>query len=118
TGEDGSLTTLTGAVFYAASASQISLPEFYLIATNGEFYTVKPMKLNRRGHRYLGKLSFVDGSLATPWPDYLNWLLVIDDPNDSNGNGIPDISDPSLVAPPVSPLLITTSGQGTVTPSL
>ena len=42
---------------------------------------------------YYGFVDFDDGDPNTPDPDYLTWVLSIDDPNDSNGNGIPDFSD-------------------------
>jgi uncharacterized repeat protein (TIGR01451 family) len=42
---------------------------------------------------YAGAVEFLDGDLTTPDPDYLDWRLVINDTNDSNANGIPDLSD-------------------------
>jgi hypothetical protein len=35
--------------------------------------------------------------------DYLTWILSIDDLNDANHNGIPDLSDDAAVAPPRRP---------------
>lgn len=37
--------------------------------------------------------SFQDGEPGTSTPDYPSWTLSVDDPNDANGNGIPDLSD-------------------------
>ena len=45
------------------------------------------------GTIYSGFVDFEDGDPATSEADYLTWLLSIDDPNDSNGNGVPDFSD-------------------------
>jgi hypothetical protein len=42
---------------------------------------------------YYGYLDFEDGDLDSPDPDFLTWLISIDDPNDANQNGIPDFSD-------------------------
>src|SRR5258708_5589964 len=42
-------------------------------------------------------MNFTDGDLTTPAPDYLAWILSIDDANDSNHNGIPDFSDDPVV---------------------
>lgn len=42
---------------------------------------------------YFGFVTLVDGDLSTQTVDYFDWTLSIDDPNDSNGNGIPDLSD-------------------------
>jgi hypothetical protein len=55
---------------------------------------------------YYGLVQFADGDPNTPAPDYLNWLLSIDDPNDGNHNGVPDFSDdPQTAPPPRAPLL-------------
>ncbi|MHC1769617.1 MAG: hypothetical protein AB9869_35935 [Verrucomicrobiia bacterium] len=42
---------------------------------------------------YYGFLSFADGDPSTGTVDYWDWVLSIDDTNDANGNGIPDLSD-------------------------
>jgi hypothetical protein len=50
----------------------------------------------RNGQRetsYSGLVDFDDGDPATSEADYLTWLLAIDDPNDSNSDGVPDFSD-------------------------
>ncbi|MGO8696396.1 MAG: hypothetical protein ACLQVY_01570 [Limisphaerales bacterium] len=50
---------------------------------------------------YGGYIYFDNGDPSTPQPAYQLWVLSIDDPNDSNGNGIPDFSDdPASVLPP------------------
>ncbi len=116
--QDGSSTTLTGAVVYAASANSLSLPRFGLTDTNGQSYAVLPMTLTRKGNRFSGKLKFVDGAPETPWIDYVNWLIQITDSNDSNTNGIPDLSDPAAVQIPTAPLWVTNDGPGTVIPAL
>ncbi|HVY69196.1 MAG TPA: hypothetical protein VHH73_04675 [Verrucomicrobiae bacterium] len=48
---------------------------------------------------YAGWADFADGNLDTPGADYLTWYVVITDTNDSDNNGIPDLSD-GLVLPP------------------
>ena len=72
---------------------------------------------------YGGYIFFANGDPSTPQPAYQLWVLSIDDPNDSNGNGIPDFSDnPAHVLPPPRPptlslargptnLLLTISGE-------
>jgi hypothetical protein len=55
---------------------------------------------------YYGFVQFADGDLNTPAPDYLTWLMTINDPNDVNHNGVPDFSDdPQAPPPPRAPLL-------------
>jgi hypothetical protein len=62
---------------------------------------------NVRPTNYYGNLEFVDGNPDTPASDYYLWHLSFDDPNDSNGNGIPDFSDT-----PRQPLLSVAEGAG------
>jgi hypothetical protein len=52
------------------------------------------------GTNYFGLFEFSDGDLSTSAADYLDWLISIDDPNDTNENGIPDLTDD----PPAAPL--------------
>ena len=47
---------------------------------------------------YYGFVEFSDGDPNTSAPDYLTWMLSIDDLNDANHNGIPDFSDDPLTA--------------------
>jgi hypothetical protein len=115
---DGSSTCLTGAVVYAANANWITLPRFGLTDTNGLNYTVLPAMLTRKGHTYQGRLKFVDGAPETPWADYTDWVMAINDPNDGNTNGVPDLSDPAAVVIPRGLLTVTTNGLGRVSPSL
>lgn len=46
-----------------------------------------------------------DGNPETVQPDYLNWLLTIDDPNDADGDGIPDLADVYFANPARPPTL-------------
>jgi len=53
---------------------------------------------------YYGLIEFDDGEPNTPAPDYLAWVLSIDDTNDANHNGIPDFSDdPAAAVAPRAP---------------
>ncbi len=52
---------------------------------------------------YYGYLDLTDGDLNTAEPDYYDWILSIDDPTDTDGDGVPDFSDdpePSVVRRP------------------
>ena len=72
--------------------------------TNGLFRRDQPWTTN-----YYGFVQFADGDPSTGDPDYLVWLLSIDDPNDANHNRIPDFSDDPQTAPaPRAPLLVVT----------
>jgi hypothetical protein len=75
-----------------------------LTYTNGLFQRDLPWTTN-----YYGFVQFDDGDPSTAAPDYLNWVLSIDDTNDANHNGIPDFSDdPQGVTPPHAPNLSVT----------
>lgn len=66
--------------------------------------TYQPLDpLERTGANYLAYFYFQDGEPATGEADYSDWLLKITDPRDSNGNGVPDLSD--AAAPPTPPRL-------------
>jgi len=45
---------------------------------------------------YYGPLEFTDGDLSTTNLDYEYYYVAIADPNDHNGDGIPDLSDPPV----------------------
>ncbi len=116
TDQYGVTTTLTGTnSFTVVSPDRISLPQFSLSSSDGNTYTILSSSLNRSGHKYIGNLQLADGDLNTPWPDYTDWVVEITDPNDANGNGVPDLSDvlaPSAPAITVQPQSQTvTAGQ-------
>jgi hypothetical protein len=52
----------------------------------------------RDGNTYSAVVELTDGEPTTSWADYQKWLIHIEDTNDSDGDGIPDLSDPT--APP------------------
>ena len=61
----------------------------------------------RSGNTYSAVIVLTDGELGTSWPDYQKWQMVIQDTNDSDGDGIPDLSDPpQSKAMPWIPLLL------------
>jgi hypothetical protein len=54
---------------------------------------------------YYGGVEFNDGDLNTAAEDYYSWELSIDDPNDSDHDGIPNFSDEPQTASPRRPVL-------------
>jgi hypothetical protein len=50
----------------------------------------------RNGNKYSAVVVLSDGNTDTFWPDYQKWYCIIQDLNDSDGDGIPDLSDPPL----------------------
>lgn len=61
----------------------------------------------RNGNTYTAVVVLIDGESSTSWPDYQKWQIVIQDSNDTDGDGIPDLSDPpQSKAMPWIPLLL------------
>jgi hypothetical protein len=62
----------------------------------------------RNGNTYSAVVELTDGDSYTSWPDYQKWLLLIEDTNDFDGDGIPDLSDPaqSKAIPAIPSLLL------------
>lgn len=71
-----------------------------------------PFSLLRAGNRtsdlYLGAFFLDDGNPSTPFTDeYDLWEVVVIDPNDSNANDIPDLSDVPVTVNPGAPPTLT-----------
>jgi hypothetical protein len=56
-------------------------------------YSIYPSDLQRINEQYRGEVSFVEGNFATSWTDYESWYFIIEDQNDSDSDGIPDLTD-------------------------
>jgi hypothetical protein len=54
---------------------------------------------------YYGYVTFADGDPTTVTADYQIWVVSIDDTNDANANGIPDLSDDPTAVPQQGPRL-------------
>lgn len=100
----GATFNLTGNTpFTVTSANQISLPQFQMTnSVNGALYTVLATTFARTGNKYIGSLQFADGDMRTSWADHTDWVFVITDSNDTDGNGIPDLSDSLPAAPTIT----------------
>lgn len=95
-GEGESSRFVGTAPFAVSSANQINFPQFTAQGTgaaSGTTVVVNGSTFNRTGNRYIGSVALQDGGLGTYWRDYAEWVFVITDGNDANGNGIPDLSD-------------------------
>ena len=93
--------TLSGSTtFQVVDANRITLRQFNLNASDGGIYSVSATTLTRSGNKYRGNLQLADGLPQTYWPDYTSWVVEILDQNDSNHDGIPNLSDPTGPPPP------------------
>ena len=78
----------------------ITLPEMTLNASDGNTFRTKACTLIRSGNVYRGALGLYDGNPRTSWADYIDYRLEITDTNDSDGDGIPDMTDSSAGSTP------------------
>lgn len=98
--------TLTGVLFdsipntYFATTSftilnseQILIPEFTAICADGPSIQVRAVTLTRQGNKYHGDFEINDGNFSTSWRDYTEWSLELTDSNDTDADGIPDLTD-------------------------
>lgn len=73
---------------------------FQLRDSTGDMTQVNTFTLTRSGNRYTANFTVADGANATSWVDY-QWNHVrITDTNDTDGDGIPDLSDLVNAIPP------------------
>jgi streptogramin lyase len=102
--------------FNVVSTESLSFNAFDLTRSDGKVLHALAGTLKRTNNNYIGLLTFSDGEPTTSSPDFLNWILVISDLNDSNSNSIPDLSDsvPTLIIS-TQPISITTNVNTAVT---
>ena len=99
--EGGAVLRYTSTLDYSiADVNTISFPAGKFTNPNLTDSFTKAFVLKRTGNRYLGRLEFVDAFRGTSWPDYTAWQLEIVDTNDSDRDGVPDLSDPPVVQSP------------------
>ena len=113
--EGGVVIRSTSVLDYSISdANTISFPAGKFTSPNQPDAFIKAFVLKRTGNRYLGSLDFVDAYRGTSWPDYTAWQVEIVDTNDSDGDGVPDLSDPQVVESPPAISVQTGSQSKTV----
>ena len=86
--------------FTVRSQNEIVLPS--LMATSDLNITYKvnnQIVFKRIGNRYRATVKVVDGMPQTSWEDYLGAVFEIVDTNDTDKDGVPDLSD-NLAQPP------------------
>jgi hypothetical protein len=92
----GSSARLTGSAIYSVpNADQLVLPQLTLTGSGNSQIIFAPTTLTRSSHRYAGNAVAADGNVASPWPDYTRFVVEAVDDNDSNTNGVPDLTDPT-----------------------
>ena len=82
--------------FTRISDNQVSVAQFNFIASDGS-RTVKAFTLNRTGNYYRAyPVELLDGDPSTSYVDFRYCHVEILDTNDTDGDGIPDLSDINL----------------------
>lgn len=90
-------TSGTGAsTFTRISDTQVSVAQFNFITSDGYTRTVKAFTLNRTGNYYRAyPVELLDGDPSTSYVDFRYCHVEILDSNDTDSDGIPDLSDAS-----------------------
>ncbi len=99
-GEIGGAAVYSALGKYSIENGNILFEEFSVYSSMGKS-TAAPFTLYRvpKTMTFRGVFSLSDGNLSTSWPDYTEWTLEVNDNEDINGNGVPDILD-GLIMPP------------------
>jgi len=76
------------------------------------FEWAPPLTMDRDRTEYYEFLTVTDGWLYEPTPDFVDWLIIVDDKNDADHDGIPDLTDPPAVtaAAPTMQIIKTANG--------
>lgn len=114
---NGGSTVFTGSTnYYITNNSLIGFPQFKLTNTSDttKTITVGAAGLTRATNTYQGYVTLSDGEFVTTWADYPFHLFAFTDLNDSNGNGVPDLTDtyippPTIIRQPTN--IVVNAGQ-------
>lgn len=94
--------TITGQTnFTVQNADSVVYSAFTGRDPNGVLYRVNFGTLARTGKTYRADLKLVDGLPQTSWADFTDYRFTVEDLTDSNGDGIPDFSDPIAGRPAI-----------------
>lgn len=95
--------TLTGSTtFTSSNVDQLSYAAFTAQGSDGSSYQVQAGTLTRFGSTYRGTMSLADGLPQTYWADYTQFVLEIRDLNDTDNNGVPDLTDVTTLPPVIT----------------
>lgn len=97
--------TLTGEL--AVSVDQQGIVKLNTTSLKDEndlsFQWATPTLMERDRTEFYEFITVDDGWLYEPTPDFWDWLIVVDDKNDFDGDGIPNLIDPPSEVPPTAP---------------
>jgi hypothetical protein len=98
--------------FTRINDNQVNIAAFYFYTSDGYRRTVYGFTLNRSGKYYRGNVALADGNPGTSYVDYKDCFIEIYDSNDSDSDGIPDLSDATPL--PIPTITSPTTASGTV----
>ena len=98
--------------FTRINDNQVNVAAFYFYTSDGYRRTVYGFTLNRSGKYYRGNVALADGDPRTSYVDYKDCFIEIYDSNDSDSDGIPDLSDATPL--PIPTITSPTTASGTV----
>lgn len=92
-GLDGTLRTFTGiSQFSRIGTEALTIPAFALYDSASSLALfVNASTLGRSGNVFRGTVSVADGGVDTTWADYTTYRVELNDPNDSDADGLPDL---------------------------
>ncbi len=97
--------TMSG-TYQVNSDDSVTMFNIILQMDAGPRLTSTPVTFTRVGKIYRCIIEFVDGNpTSTAYPDFRRWTLELTDPADTDGDGVPNISDSTPAGPP--PVVLT-----------
>jgi len=83
--------------FTTTDQNEMAYAAFDAIGNDGRTYRVKAGNLTRSGNVYRGNLELHDGLPETYWADFTGYAFLLTDANDSDRDGVPDLTDSSAL---------------------
>lgn len=79
--------------FTVVNREAMNISAFQLTDSFNRTYSVAATQFVRTGKTYRASWNLADGFLTTSWTDYLSHVFELEDENDSDNDGIPDLTD-------------------------
>ena len=94
----GQQIAVTGSGSATANGTDSLILNAFTLAGGGQSFEVFTSFLERKGKSYAGLFRIDDGEVETSWADFQFWRVIVSDSNDTDGDGIPNFTDPFVPA--------------------